>query len=316
MTASSIIADTEGPTMELNRKERQTLAQWFTRPWQEREVALGALASRLHRDYGFGELIGDGRARARLQISRDHLSALRDELKRDGLGDPCQPEFVTEAQSRNHLAQTRQDEKRGARAVGDDLVLCRPLGHWHIDGQPIPLPPFEQAGQLLNWRSLSDMAPRLCHSHLVLVENLALMPELHRLALPRSLNNPLFLYRGDADRSTGAAYRCFRAFKGRLPLVYFGDFDPAGLEIGLGCGAERLLLPAPDCWETLLHPHWQSLTGAERRWYAQEAQARRLFSRNLAEPLKQALLAMDSHKQTRTQEHLLAHGVELELVDL
>ncbi|WP_417350075.1 hypothetical protein [Ferrimonas sp.] len=304
--------------MTLNRRERLTLADWFTRPWQEREVAFGALASRLHRDYDFGERRGDGRARVRLYISRDHLSQLRDELKRDGLGDPCDPHFITDTQSRHHQAATQADEKLSARAVGEDLVLCRPLSHWHIDGAATPLPPFEQAGQQVNWRSLHQMGDRLDHTHLVLVENLALMTELTRLSLPAELQKGLFLFRGDAsaDKQTNAAYQCFRAFKGRLPLVYFGDFDPAGLEIGLSSGAEQMLLPARECWDTLLSAQWQQLKGAEPRWHKQQEQARRLFTSPLPEPLKQALLVMDRYKQTRTQEHLLAHQVPLELVDL
>ncbi|BDY05756.1 hypothetical protein [Ferrimonas sp. YFM] len=281
-------------------------------------MAFGVLASRLHRDYGFGELQGDGRARAKLYISRDHLSALRDELMRDGFGDPCQGDFITEADSRNNFALSRNDEKSGARAVGEELVLCRPLSHWHIDGAATPLPPFEQAGQQVNWRSLLQMGDRLGHTHLVLVENLALMTELTRLKLPECLHNALFLYRGDAsaDKQTNAAYQCFRAFKGRLPLVYFGDFDPAGLDIGLSSGAEQLLLPAPEQWQTLLSPDWQGIEGPELRWFAQEAQARRLFTSGLPGPLLSALMVMDWHKQTRTQEHLLGHQVPLELVDL
>ncbi len=278
-------------------------------------MAFGALASRLHRDYGFGEVRGDGRARARLHISRDHLSALRQELRRDGLGDPCEPAFVGEGLSRIQQAQTQADEKGGAQAVTEELVLCRPLTHWHIDDTPLALPPLMQAGQLLNWPSLQQLGQRLGHTHLVLVENLALMAELHRLNLPDSLNQALFLYRGDvaADRQVSRAYQCFRAFKGQLPLVYFGDFDPAGLEIGLGCGAEQLLLPARSLWPALLSADWQGLKGPETRWFEQRAQAQRLHDSQLPDSVKQALLAMDRHKQTRTQEHLLAHDVALEL---
>ncbi|WP_298442151.1 hypothetical protein [uncultured Ferrimonas sp.] len=215
--------------------------------------------------------------------------------------------------TRIELAKTHNNEKGGSRPVGADLVLASALSTVCVNGLRLPIHKVNRSGVMLNWREIE----RIEHDCVVLVENLAVMTALAQLQLPDELQGALFLYRGDAnDNHTSAAYQWFRQLT-HVNKVVFADFDPAGIEIAISSGAEWALLPQQAQWEYLLHPQWQQLIGAESRFYAQRESLNGLAERtNKPEWGEQLLRTMGKHRQTRTQEHLIAHQVPLALFPL
>ncbi|MFI3246002.1 MAG: hypothetical protein R3Y10_05870 [Ferrimonas sp.] len=218
-----------------------------------------------------------------------------------------------EKPSRFDWARQRNDEKDGAAKVREHWVLCRALKQLKLNGECWLQPAYLSAGIWIDYRDIDQIG----HSSIVFVENLAIMAEVSQLALPVELEDPLFLYRGEAhDCNTGSAHAFFRQPHTGLKIA-FNDFDPAGLQMILTSGADWALVPQPELWQALCHPDWQQLTGPERRFHAQRDILNALAQRtDTPEWMHQALKCMGQHPYTRTQEHLLVHQVPLVLLPI
>ncbi|WP_028115326.1 DUF7281 domain-containing protein [Ferrimonas senticii] len=205
------------------------------------------------------------------------------------------------------------DEKGGSAKISADMVLVNSLGELQLNGQCYPKLPFVGAGLMLDYRLIDSVE----HSALVLVENLAVMAALSRLQLPQALNEALFLYRGDIkDVSTQAASNAFKQLACPMKVV-FADFDPAGLRIALTSHADFALFPAEPRWDEICNPNWQDLEGFEERWQNQYQDFGAFASnRDIPDWASKAFKIMGQHRQTRTQEHLIAHQVPLQLLPL
>ncbi|SDJ10922.1 hypothetical protein SAMN04488540_10530 [Ferrimonas sediminum] len=249
--------------------------------------------------------------RRKLVFTLDDCFYLSQELKRDGLPHPKSDDFIPAIRSREEWAARRNDEKSRAEAVSRHLVKFNTLGSLKINGNSYPLPEISCAGIDLDWREIDTLE----HSHLVMVENLAVMTALSRLMMPQCLRDALFLYRGDIKRHThtGTAYECFNALSDQCERVVFADFDPAGLAIAHQSGAVQAMLPCSTLWQEILVPGWQELEGPELRWFDQQKQVEWLSKSPDARWAQPALNSMAKQRQTRTQEHLLAHDVALAL---
>lgn len=215
-------------------------------------------------------------------------------------------------ETRIDWANTHNNEKEGAQAVRKYWLQCRAIGELKLNGEQLPKLPKGSAGLLLDWREIHSIE----HPVVVMVENLSVMAALEQIHWPQSLQHALFVFRGDArDVQTSSAYHFCRQLK--CPVVAFADFDPKGVEIALTCGAAMALLPKRELWDQICHPDWQSLIGPEVRWQSQEQSRQALADRaHKPEWVDEALRVMGKHGRTRTQEHLIAHQVPLELLPL
>ncbi|WP_205742486.1 DUF7281 domain-containing protein [Halomonas borealis] len=176
--------------------------------------------------------------RDRLRFDRALMDAIAGELEVQG-EPPLEVALggLSTAQQAEHGHREAKGVREGPR---DSRVLVSlPVG------QP-PRPGLQGGAREcldVDWRSIELAA----FDALVQVENLdsfyGFTPELPALAAYR---RPLVVYRGDSHYG-GAFPALAEAWSstGR-PHFYAGDFDLKGLDIALGSGATRLLLPALD----------------------------------------------------------------------
>jgi len=212
-------------------------------------------------------------------------------------------------QNRLVNAKTQNNEKYNALAVSHDFVLVNAFQQLKLNQQCIDLQGIASLGLSINTTQISSIE----HRTLVFVENLAVMANLKKITLAEDalhLKEALWIYRGDKKhtQTTAQAYTFYKRFADTHQLVCFADFDPAGLQIALTCGATKLLAPCLSSVVSL------PVSGAEKAYYDQH-QAKIYLDNNpnLSTPCQQLYCEMKSNKKTLQQEHLLAHQIPLSI---
>jgi hypothetical protein len=91
----------------------------------------------------------------------------------------------------------------------------------------------------IDWQQL----PLAQFDALLVVENLDCFYQLHAFRLQLAYQQPLIIYRGDSQYSSGCK-ALKMAWSGlNKPALYFGDFDAKGVSIALNEGYSAMLLP-------------------------------------------------------------------------
>jgi hypothetical protein len=141
------------------------------------------------------------------------------------------------------------------------------------------------------------------------------MANLPALKLPKKLENPLWLYRGDIQekQQTGTAYAFFKRFNNdQHELICFSDLDPAGIQIALTCYAQYWLSPNDSAVI-----EFSGAKDVEKEWYKQNAAVQYLKNvKNLPDKCQMAFELMLNNRKTLKQEHMLAHQIPLGLYKL
>lgn len=91
----------------------------------------------------------------------------------------------------------------------------------------------------LDWQQIALAA----FDALLVVENLDCFYQLERFQLAIPYQQPLIIYRGDTQYSSGCAALCRAWQETTKPSLYFGDADLAGLAIAHSLGCNAMLLP-------------------------------------------------------------------------
>ncbi|PKF63800.1 hypothetical protein CW745_02885 [Psychromonas sp. psych-6C06] len=214
-----------------------------------------------------------------------------------------------QAQSRIVAATWQRNEKQHALNVTEAFVLVNSLNSLRINNQEIALNSLTTLGQYV----CADEIKTIQHPQIILVENLIVMANLSRLAIPDCLKNALWLYRGDikAQQQTSRAYQFFKAFKETHQLICFSDLDPSGLQIAMTSGASQFLSIGDECELKV------SLQGEEQQWFKQQ-NAISYLNNNLlmSPPLNRLFDAMKQSQKTLKQEHMVAHYLKLKIYPL
>lgn len=214
-----------------------------------------------------------------------------------------------EMQSRIVNAEINSNEKLNALTVSHDFVLVNSFDKLLLNEQQIDIGLFDSLGIYIN----ADKVDSVEHKSIVFVENLAVMANLKQLVLAENavhLKDALWVYRGDQkhEQTTGTAYVFFRRFTESHQLVCFADFDPAGLQIAMTCGALQLLAPSFDAFDSI------NVKGTEQAYYAQNNAKKYLdIQITLSDELQALYRVMKDNKRTIQQEHLLSHQIPLSL---
>lgn len=214
-----------------------------------------------------------------------------------------------EKQKRTEIAHQQRNEKIGAINVTNGFVLLNSMQDLRINNQVLTQSTISSLGHFL---CASDIMT-IEHTNIVLVENLIIMANLSRLIIPDALKDAIWLYRGDtqAHQSTGTANQFFRRFKGTNELICFSDFDPAGLQIALSCGAER--------WLSLENSEGVEieLSGIEHEWFNQQNAITFVNNdKQVSKSVTSLLSTMNYHQKTLKQEHMVEHALPLTLYPL
>ncbi|CAM5179879.1 DUF7281 domain-containing protein [Alishewanella longhuensis] len=91
----------------------------------------------------------------------------------------------------------------------------------------------------VDWQQIALSA----YDALLIVENLDCFYQLERFQLALPYSQPLIIYRGDTQYSSGCAGLCHAWQQTAKPSLYFGDADLAGLAIAHSLGCNAMLLP-------------------------------------------------------------------------
>lgn len=91
----------------------------------------------------------------------------------------------------------------------------------------------------LDWQQITLSA----YDALLIVENLDCFYQLERFQLAIPYKQPLIIYRGDTQYSSGCSALCAAWQETTKPSLYFGDADLAGLAIAHSLGCNAMLLP-------------------------------------------------------------------------
>lgn len=215
--------------------------------------------------------------------------------------------------SRENIAKGHKDEKLNSYPVSRDFVLINSLSDFHLNGRQFAKMPFTSLGLSIKAHEIISIE----HRQIVLVENLTLMANLEALQIPKSLEEALWLYRGDvqAGQKTGTAYEFFRRFNTHK-LICFSDLDPAGIQIAMTSGAHYWLSPM-DCEQAIKLNQNNKLEGVEQEWFDQKKAVTYLEGKTLLpHQCKLALELMKTQHYTLQQEHMLSHKLALALFEL
>ncbi|MCL1050472.1 hypothetical protein L2755_12650 [Shewanella abyssi] len=266
----------------------------------------------LSSDYGFGTLSSGtkGSAGYYTYTSIDKIRLIA-AVKKE-LGVDLEFDTYPETKSRKHNSFLYRSEKLNSYPVSRDFILINSIAELRVNQQLMAKSPLSSLGISVK----ADEIDTVEHPYIVLVENLTLMANLANLILPECLQDALWLYRGDVKPSqqTGTAYQFFRRWQNdpNTKLVCFSDLDPKGIEIAYSSGADYWLSPM-DCEAAIAI----DLQGIEQDWHNQ-SDSRLYLQRQQSLPAqcKLAFALMNAQHITLKQEHMLSHGVALQLFDL
>lgn len=162
-----------------------------------------------------------------------------------------------------------------------------------------------------------DEAQKHCHelnvAAILVVENLDVFDVIHQARLPQDLTHVMVIYRGSGHHSPIGVRHFLRSMAGKLPIIAFTDFDPAGLQIAhtlIGmthCVAPQLALTAPADLLAIAQ------INSTRDFDKQAKQAKYLQNADLKHWQKLAVW-LNQHRISIKQQHLLHHRLELVLL--
>lgn len=303
----------------------------FTKRFLEKQRQGGKLkystesAKQLQQRYGFGQV---DLAKKWLTFTFNDRIELGKAIKAELAVDILLSDDYPEKQHRNDIAATGRDEKLNSYPVSSDFVLVNSLSALKINLHCYDLSPLTSLGTHLKATEILSVE----HKTIVFVENLAVMASLSALNIksitecfPKEidLEDALWVYRGDAKKhqQTGTAYQFFRRFSASHQSVCFSDVDPKGIEIALTSHADYwLTVKNIDDFEKIT----ESLKGNEKEWFEQ-GKAIKFLQKKITEQngkhqdnlTWQPIFTIASTMQkTLKQEHLVAHNLELTLLDL
>lgn len=233
------------------------------------------------------------------------------EVKKE-LGVDLEFDAYPEAKSRQHNAALNRNEKLNSYSVSRDFILINSINELRMNQQLMVKSPLSSLGLSVKANEIDTVE----HPYIVLVENLTLMANLASLILPECLQDALWLYRGDVkpSQTTTTAYDFFRRWQNdrNTKLVCFSDLDPKGIEIAYTSGADYWLSPV-DCEAAITI----NLQGIEQDWHNQSDSRLYLQKQpSLPAQCQLAFTLMNVRHKTLKQEHMLRHGVALQLFDL
>jgi hypothetical protein len=203
------------------------------------------------------------------------------------------------------------NEKYAANASQDIILLNNAANIVKLNQETITLfNSVASAGIELRHNQITSIE----HDAIIICENFTPMYYLSQLKHNPIFANALVIYRGDSQTGKRAdqVKQFINRFSERLPIYYFGDFDPEGLNIAKSFNVDGILLPELATFSALHAKKLQQLAG-EDKYFPQ------LKGRTHVEPAlyPQAwhthITFMSKHQLGWQQEHLLNAQVGWEL---
>ena len=272
---------------------------------RKRKVPLTRVWLAIHEEYGVGI-----RTRSTLGLSDSDLEKLHAAARRLTGTDPLSLDIK---RSRTDLSADTAQDKLGAHPVFGMLRVAATDGLVEMR---------DDNGAIVQITSVPGMHVGVCGARLVIdperiaqvviVENGSAMErwwDIPRMLPERYRQRSLFVYRGHAA-DAAALLSTLEALPDSVAILFFGDFDPSGIDIALGIdkrlGQCRIALLAParpgDLAETMSKP------GTFEKQYLC---LQRQIGLNRSAELMELLTSIRQNGWAVTQESLIAHRVLL-----
>ena len=167
----------------------------------------------------------------RVQFNRALLEQIA--KAQQALGQACFRQPVSSQDRLQQSLHSQQELKSAGASPRQHRVLIRL--NTPLFAQGLPALQFSD----FDWQQL----PLSAYDALLVVENLDCFYQLQRFTFTMPYQQPLLIYRGDTQYSSGCAALCDAWQQTGKPCVYFGDADLAGLSIAISLGCSNMLLP-------------------------------------------------------------------------
>lgn len=290
-------------------------AEWFRTVQdalrtRKRKVPLTSTWLAIHEEYGVGI-----RSRSTLDLSDDDLDKLHAASRRLTGTDPLPLDLE---KSRTALSEDTAQDKLGAQPVFSMLRVAATDGVVEVLDESssivrIPCVPGTYAGV----RGAQLVINPEHIDQVIIIENGSAMEgwwDIRPILPERYRQRSLLVYRGHAA-DAAALMNTLTALPDSVAILFFGDFDPSGIDIALGInkrvGQRRIALLAPARPRELA-AGMSKLETFEKQY----ACLLRLFGLHLSPELVELLESIKQGEWAVTQESLIAHRVPLSAYSL
>ncbi|GBO86232.1 DUF7281 domain-containing protein [Marinobacter salsuginis] len=197
---------------------------------------------------------------------------------------------------RLETAEVATDEKLSASTDNRERVLVSAIGPT-VRVNSTTLPELEGSHVSL----VTEFVRTIECDHLLVVENLPAFNSLYRLLLDFQGQSVLAVYRGDPTRPMGQTWAKHMSEEMDIPLAAYMDYDPAGLVIAIGSGAQTIILPRVSDLE--------NVNGSQTDFTNQHIQWEQLRRMGMPGQLSFHCDYLGARKRGFTQERMLALGI-------
>lgn len=277
---------------------------------RKRSVPLNRTWLAVHAEYGVGIRSG-----SKLDLSEDDLAKLHAAAERLAGTNPLALDL---AQSRIDQSKHTAQDKLSSRPVFRMLRVAATDGVIEVrsdNGAIVHFP--SMPGTFIGMRGAQLVIDPARFDRVIIIENGSAMErwwDIPPILPERYRTRSLLVYRGHGQ-DAAALLSTLSALPDAVDVLFFGDFDPSGVDIALGIDKHlihrRIALLAPTMPERLA----KSMTKPET--YEKQNQClQRLLGLSLSEELNELLGLIKRDGWAVTQEILIAHGVPLTVYPL
>lgn len=200
------------------------------------------------------------------------------------------------------------NEKYAANASQDIILLHNAANILKLNQETITLfNSIASAGIELRHNQINSIE----HDAIIICENFTPMYYLSQLKDNPIFANALVIYRGDSQEGKRAdqVKQFINSFSKSLPIYYFGDFDPEGLNIAKSFNVDGILLPELATFSVLDAKKLKQLAGKDK--YFPQLKGRTHVNPALYPQAWHAHITfMSKHQLGWQQEHLLKAHVD------
>ncbi len=280
--------------MNMSRQQLQAIRTLFQS--QRRERQYNSVWRSIHDAYGLGKVI-----RGKIEFAQSDIRKLKQLVERDIGLNLMNDELSGD---RIEMAGKTANEKLSGQSVFSDLIWLRvpDYGLARVSGVDIVTPPG-------NFLAVSSHIIITADVPLIVIENGIIFRQIDLYELPKPLHSSVIVYRGHGQHARHVLDLIQRE-KNHRQIVGFFDFDPAGLCLGINSGVSHILIPR--LWRDRIDQHKMKPFNKTREFVIQQAKLKTLAEAHTGS-FKNIADAMLNQGWSLTQEHIMAHSLELEV---
>ena len=301
--------------MTISRTLYNKLCQLFREP--KKVQFNNRLTKEIKEVTGFGHVIRippkrrGSQAKYHFVIKSDELEVLRQYILTLTELDIAKDEYIIGDRKEN--TKYNNDEKCGANASQDVILLNNSAGEFKLNGEIRFL--FDSmvcSGIGIRHNTIQSIE----HNAIIICENFTPMYYLSELKDNPIFTNALVVYRGDSQHGQRAdqVTRFIQRFRGQLPLYYFGDLDPKGLNIAQDDFAvDGIILPCINALSALDALQIKSLAGKNKYFNQLKNGNSHVNVHNYPASWRQHIELINRYQVGLQQEHLLNKSINWQL---